>query len=712
MADTPDLGSGAVRRGGSSPPSRSNPLITRHITLILCIAALTTVALGCSDNSLTPIHQLPHDYLDQAIALENEAQEGFFLGKRSLVNDLYADILHKSELASPSQSFHIGNYWYQAIRPHGLREFIFVRYPRQPTAAINSALAYSTILDINQVRDKIPTGEIGVLRPSHDGSLTAFSLAESAGDSFRLFTIEPNKTLESAQYVPLPEEHLSVIDVQWGRNAQELFVTLGHNHRAFTLVTVRLNSAASEVIRLSDCPNEAQHLRLKRAESGAFLVADCESASQSSIRMVSLLGNPPTMKIIKGLQSNARYTIHQSGKHLIAAEFGDSSAPRLFTIKGDLSSDMILGREIELPKDFILDEIRSVASAFVLRGRRGLTGSVFIMNSASTALTAVTLPYNNSSVRFLADDAYQMQEVRIAVESYHAPGTVWILNVQTGEIRLDYGSHAKEFPVVMRVIMASGSDNVPIPMTVLHARNDTLSSPRPTVLYGYGAYGSALTPQFMPEVIVLMDRGFRVAFAHVRGGGELGPAWHQAAIGARKTTSFEDLLVCARHLIESGIARRQALFGFGRSAGGLLMARAATIDPELFGGLILEVPYLSVWKTMTDPNSPFRVREFSEWGSPADAEVRHTVQRYDPLINPPQGAFPYTYIYASAKDEVIPITDVLEWSRLVRNASQYNRVLLRIARFDSHRGAETSQDALREKAHQLAFMLNSANVPK
>jgi oligopeptidase B len=174
---------------------------------------------------------------------------------------------------------------------------------------------------------------------------------------------------------------------------------------------------------------------------------------------------------------------------------------------------------------------------------------------------------------------------------------------------------------VVRRLFAPAPDGETVPVTLLHRRDLVRDGRAPLLLYAYGAYGSAVPANFMPQRLSLVDRGMVFAIAHVRGGTEKGWGWYGAGKRGSKENSFSDYLAAARYLIDERYSSAGRIIANGRSAGGMLMGVAANRAPELFAGIVTEVPFVDVLATMLDPDLPLTPAEWPEWGNPIASEA-------------------------------------------------------------------------------------------
>lgn len=206
-------------------------------------------------------------------------------------------------------------------------------------------------------------------------------------------------------------------------------------------------------------------------------------------------------------------------------------------------------------------------------------------------------------------------------------------------------------------------------MTLVHHKNIELNSNNPVVIYGYGAYGSTLEVDFETQRLILLKNGFILAFAHVRGGGELGKEWHEEGKVLKKMNSFHDFNYCIEYLISKGYTNPSLVCAKGSSAGGLLVAASMNLRPDLYQSIILKVPFLDVYKTMIDSSLPLTKHEYDEWGNPSDPNVRELIKSYSPYQNLKKGKLPNVLITTSFNDFRAPYWNSLKYIAKYRQVS-------------------------------------------
>ena len=259
---------------------------------------------------------------------------------------------------------------------------------------------------------------------------------------------------------------------------------------------------------------------------------------------------------------------------------------------------------------------------------------------------------------------------------------------------------------------AVAPDGTRVPMSVVQRIDIEL--PAPCLLYGYGAYEISIDPSFSPHRLSLLDRGLVFAIAHVRGGGEMGRAWYEDGRMEHKANTFSDFVACGRHLIEAGIAQAGRLAGRGGSAGGLLIGAVANEAPELFRGLVAEVPFVDCVTTMLDDELPLTVGEWEEWGNPlADESAYWRMLAYSPYDNVtgqnPDGSprtYPDLFVTAGLNDPRVAYWEPAKWVAKLRAESVSTRVLLKTELGAGHGGPSGRYDAWKEEALVYAFLLD------
>lgn len=256
-------------------------------------------------------------------------------------------------------------------------------------------------------------------------------------------------------------------------------------------------------------------------------------------------------------------------------------------------------------------------------------------------------------------------------------------------------------------LMVPARDGARIPVSVVHRRDFPRDGSGRLFLYAYGAYGYAVPPAFNTNRFSLIDRGYAVAIAHIRGGDDLGYQWYLDGKLAKRTNTFNDFVDAARGLIAEGYARAGRIAIQGGSAGGELMGAVANSDPDLWGAVVADVPFVDVLATMLDASLPLTPGEWNEWGNPiADPQAFATIRSYSPYDNVRAQTYPPMLITGGLNDPRVTYWEPAKWAAKLRaTKTDDNLLLLKTNMGAGHGGQSGRWTRLREVAEAYAFIL-------
>ena len=256
---------------------------------------------------------------------------------------------------------------------------------------------------------------------------------------------------------------------------------------------------------------------------------------------------------------------------------------------------------------------------------------------------------------------------------------------------------------------ATARDGTKVPISLVYRKGTKRDGSAPLHLYSYGSYGSSTHPNFSSSTLSLLDRGFVYAIAHIRGGQEHGRSWYEDGKLMKKKNTFTDFVDCAEHLVKEKYAHPKKIFASGGSAGGLLIGAVANTRPDLFRGLIADVPFVDVVTTMLDDTIPLTTFEYDEWGNPSEKEAYHYMLSYSPYDNVSETAYPAMLILAGLHDSQVQYWEPAKWvARLRHRSIGNNPILLKTDMTAGHGGASGRFDRFKEVALKQAFFLDLA----
>lgn len=258
---------------------------------------------------------------------------------------------------------------------------------------------------------------------------------------------------------------------------------------------------------------------------------------------------------------------------------------------------------------------------------------------------------------------------------------------------------------------ATARDGKRIPISLVYRKTLRKLEGNPLLLYGYGSYGMSMDADFRSPRLSLLDRGFVFAVAHVRGGEELGREWYESGKLFHKKNTFTDFIACAEHLVQQGYATQEHVYAMGGSAGGLLMGAVVNMRPDLFHGVVAQVPFVDIMTTMLDSTIPLTTGEYDEWGNPNRKEDYEHMLSYSPYDNVTEQAYPHLLVTTGLHDSQVQYWEPAKWVAKLRGVkTDENRLLLKTNMDAGHGGASGRFQRYKELALIYTFLLDLAGL--
>ncbi len=260
---------------------------------------------------------------------------------------------------------------------------------------------------------------------------------------------------------------------------------------------------------------------------------------------------------------------------------------------------------------------------------------------------------------------------------------------------------------------AVARDGKKVPISIVFPKDVKKDGSAPLLLYAYGSYGASMDATFSSARLSLMERGFSYAIAHIRGGQELGRQWYEDGKLLNKKNTFTDFIDCGKYLVEEGYTSKDRLFAMGGSAGGLLMGAVVNGAPELFKGVVADVPFVDVITTMLDPDIPLTTGEYDEWGDPNDKEYYDYMLSYSPYDNVEAKDYPHLLVTTGLHDSQVQYWEPAKWVAKLRTLKTDDSILILKTNMDAGHGGPSGRFKRHEEtALTYAFLLDLMGITK
>ncbi len=629
---------------------------------------------------------------------ENAHARAWLAPLDGLRDTLYAEMLARIQEDDDEVPWRKNGWWQWSRTETGRQYPIYLR--RRDTPEAREEL----LLDLNQLAEGKPFLQLGALEVSPDAALLAYSLDETGALDYTLRV----RDLATGTDLPLAIEKTE--GAVWGNDSRTLYyLSKDEARRTHRLWRHRLGQDGADELVFEE-PDELFWLDLGKTRDDRWLVMSSASKDTTALWVIDAGDAQAAPRAVLPRRSGIELSLdHRAGRfYLLVNDRGRNF--RLVETSAESPSLNDASELIAHRDDVMLESVDLFARHMVVQERD--RGVLKLRVSELASGRAWDVPFDESVYTAEGDvnEEFDTDVFRFEYTSLVTPHSVFDLDMASGERTM-----RKRQPVLggydpalyaSEQFMARADDGTEVPVSLVYRRDRRQGAPQPLLMYGYGAYGFASDVYFSSSRLSLLDRGVVFAVAHVRGGGDRGRLWYDEGKLAKKANSFSDFVACAQALVDLGWTAPDKLIIEGGSAGGLLVAAAANLRPDLFRAVVAEVPFVDVINTMLDETLPLTVGEFLEWGNPKQRADYETMRRYSPYDNLRRTAYPAMYLRTSLNDSQVPYWEAAKYAARLRTLKTDDHpVLLSINMDAGHGGASGRYDALRERAEVLAFML-------
>ena len=643
---------------------------------------------------------------------ENAYTDAVMAPTAELRERLYREMLShikETDVSVPTQE---GEWWYYARTTEGMQYPVYYR-KRRGRATFESA-PEEVVLDVEALAKGQSFMAVGGMDVSDDGHLLAYSTDTTGFRQYTLFV----KDLRTGEL--LPERVQRVGSLVWAADNRTLFYTVENEEqkRQYRLYRHVLGASHAEDVLVSEETDERFNLGAGRTRDGLYIVIESASHTASEARLLPAAAPTSTPTLIAPRRDTIEYYAdHRKG--LLYIRVNDRGRNfRLVTAPVEAPeewTELIAHRD-----NVMLEDVGLFADFAVAAERHGglehLNVLHFTGHGPQIAREAnIRFPEPAYSVHLSGNREFQTDLLRYSYTSLVTPASVFDYDVSSGESTLrkeqevpggfDRSLYASER------IHAPAPDGTAVPVSLVYRRDQRRPGENPLHVYGYGSYGYSLPLGFHSNRLSLLDRGFVLAYAHIRGGGDLGKPWHDAGRLRHKRNTFTDFIAVTEHLLAEGYGDPARVAIQGGSAGGLLMGAVANMRPELFRAVVSQVPFVDVMNTMLDASLPLTVPEYEEWGNPNEREAFETMLSYSPYDNLRAAEYPAMLVKTSLFDSQVMYWEPAKYvARLRTLHTGTHPILLHTNMTAGHGGASGRYDYLKEIAFDYAFLLRELGI--
>ncbi len=621
---------------------------------------------------------------------------------KGLEKRLYDEIIGRIQQTDTSAPYRQRGYWLYSRTEEGKQYRILCRKQGSLEAP------EEVVLDVNRLAEGHPFMALGAFEYSDDDALLAYSTDVNGHRDYEFHL----KNLATGEEIRTPIG--KVASLVWAADNRTLFYTTEDEaKRSYRLWRYTLGEKDS--LLLYEEKDELYELEVGRSHDDKYLFAESVSSRTTEVRF--LAADQPTgeWRVIAPRRDEIKYFPEsRDGVFYIRTNDG---APEFRVVTAPVDDPGVDHWQEYLPGDptVKIEAFVPFATHAVIFERAEGLPRFRVWDFTTKESRPVPLPEAAYDADLAPNPEFGADAFRYTYESPVTPPSVYEEKFAGGEPTLIkrtavLGGYDPARYVVER-LAAPASDGTLVPLDVVRRKDVAVDGHAPLWLEGYGSYGISLDSSFSSPRVSLLDRGVIYATAHIRGGGELGEKWHDAARMLTKKNTFTDFVACADYLVAKGYTSHERILIEGASAGGLLIGATLNLRPDLCKAAILGVPFVDVLNTMSDPTLPLTTGEYIEWGNPNHPDEYAYIKSYSPYDNLQTKRYPTLLIMTSLNDSQVPYWEPAKYAAKVRTVkTDANPVLLKVNLAAGHGGASGRYDRLKEVAFQYAFGLAELGV--
>lgn len=572
------------------------------------------------------------------------------------------------------------------------------------------------MFDCNMLAEGQSYFKLGGLSISPDNKLAIFSV-DTVGR--RIYTIQV-KNLETGEILEDTIEKVTGSAV-WANDNHTIFyssqdeVTL----RSDKIFKHKLGTKQADDVLVYFEKDDTFNVEIAKSKSRKYLAIESASTLTTEYQILNADNPDGKFEIFQKRIRGVEYSINHYKDHFYILTNKDKADNfKLMKTLETATSQENWTEVIAHREEVLLEDIEIFANYLVLDERSNGLNKIRIM------------PWNGEEEYYLPFESetytaytstnvdFETEILRYSYQSMTTPSSVIDFNMRTKEKEVKkeqqvLGGKFDKNNYKEERVWATAKDGTKIPISMVYRKELKKDGTNPLLQYAYGSYGHSMDASFSSTRLSLLDRGFIFAIAHIRGGEDLGRQWYEDGKLLKKKNTFTDFIDCSHFLIEQKYTSPQHLYAEGGSAGGLLMGVVINTAPELYHGVIAQVPFVDVVTTMLDDTIPLTTGEYDEWGNPNKKKYYQYMKSYSPYDNIQPQVYPNMYVSTGLHDSQVQYWEPAKWVAKLRVLKTDTNFLFLDTNMDAgHGGASGRFEALKELAKEFSFLLDLEGIEK
>ncbi len=636
-------------------------------------------------------------YLDTMMAGTKQQQAGLF-------TEMKARIKEKDE----SVPVFNNGYFYYTRTEDGKQYYKYCRKKGSLTAA------EEILLDVDEMAKGKAYYAVSGFEVSDDNKLLAYGVDEVSRRQYNIHI----KNLETGEILK---------DVVTNTSGDPVFAS---DNKTFFYTSKNLVTLLSEKIKrhLLGTPesqdatvyeekDKSNYIGVEKSKNKKYIFIGSQATLSAEARFIDAANPTATFKVFEPRMKDVLYdVIPLADKFLILTNWNAKNF-RLMECPLDKTDSSHWKEVIPHREDVLLQRVTEFKDFIVVNERKDGLVKMRIRNLKDNSEHYLDFGEAAYAANFGANPEYNSTTLRYSYTSLTTPSSVYDYNLVSKEKKLMKqlevlgGYDPKEY--VTERLTATAKDGTKVPISLVYKKGFEKNGNAPLLLYAYGSYGSSTDATFSTSRLSLLNRGFVYAIAHIRGGADLGRQWYLDGKLMKKKNTFTDFIDCGEFLVKEKYTSKEHLYAQGGSAGGLLMGAIVNMAPDLWHGVIAQVPFVDVVNTMLDESIPLTTNEFDEWGNPKNKDAYDYMKSYSPYENVEKKSYPNMLVTTGLHDSQVQYFEPAKWVAKLRDMKTDKNILLLHTNMEfGHGGASGRFDYLKDVALNYAFIFALEGITK
>jgi oligopeptidase B len=640
------------------------------------------------------------------LASENEYHKGLMKDTEGFQEKLFNELKGRIKEKDESVPVFENGYFYYSRTEVGKQYFKYCRKKGSLSAA------EEILLDIDEMAKGFKYYSVAGFSVSPDSNWIAYGVDDISRRQYKIYI----KNLTTGEVIYEGIKNTGGY-VAWANDSKTFFYTENNTE---TLLSEKIKkhivgstAEKDEVVYLEN--DKSNYIGVERSKNGKFILISSDATMSSEVRYIAADSPNDAFKVFQQRIKDVKYNVSPLEDKFLIVTNKDALNFKVVECPIDKTSVQNWKDFIPHRKDVLMEGVSEFKNFLVFSERQNGLNQMVIMSRKSGKKEFLKFDEPVYTAYATGNPEYYTDNFRFGYSSLVTPNSQFEQNLETGKRVLlkqqeILGGYDKSQYTSERVF-AKADDGTLIPISIVYKKGIQKNGKNPLLLYSYGSYGSSQNATFSSGRLTLLDRGFVFAMAHIRGGQDLGRQWYEDGKMMKKKNTFTDFINCGEFLVKNKYTSPKHLYAQGGSAGGLLIGAVVNMKPELWNGVIAQVPFVDVVNTMLDESIPLTTNEYDEWGNPNNKDAYFYMKSYSPYENIEAKNYPNMLVTTGLHDSQVQYFEPAKWVAKLRDKKKDgNILLLKTDMAYGHGGASGRFDFLKDVAFNYAFLFKLEGI--